>query len=614
MSIINHLREFKVVSVDVETTGTHWYKDRMFGVAVAGWDGENTYSDYYDTRDKPGVIDVLKRDLPHVKKLVNHSVKFDSHFLINEGIKVPLDRIECTMVRSALINEHEFQYGLDHLCNKYIGHRKVDIYQELAELFGGRPTREAQMANLHRAPPEMVARYAAPDPELALRLWLWQEKEIDAQDLHQVWGLERSLTPVLIQLEREGVRVDVDRAEKSLKRILSTVKKAQLEMIRLVGKEFNANSPKQMRELFNPQKDGNGNWRVNDVLLEKTEAGAPSLNADALRALADKGDPRASAMLRVRKLTKASQFLKDHILGHQVGGRVYANYNQTKGDNDLGTGTGRFSIDDPALQQIPSRDAEIAEEVRSCFIAEEGDQWCCADWEQFEFRWFAHYAENPEILRIYAENPGADYHKVVADLTGLPRSPRFAGDPNAKQINLGLVFGMGQGKMAAEMGLPHTVRYDEERKKEWLEPGPEAIEAFDNYHAKIPGVKSLLSRASSVARSRGYVKTIFGRHIRFPNGQFTHKAGGLVFQGTSADCMKYKMVETYAEAKKLGIKMRLSVHDELNWSIPAGFAKDGGQWVKSKLETFDGERCEIKCLVPIKSSVAFGPNWYEASK
>lgn len=611
MSILSHLSSFQIVAPDVETTGLYWYKDRMFGIAIAGYDGKDIVSEYIDIREKPRALEFLRKELPHCKRLVNHNMKFDAHFMLNEGIPVPLDKLECTSVRAALINEHEESFSLGALGEKYVGMGKAEIYQELAALFGGAPTRGVQMKNLHRAPPSLAGKYAVVDPVIALKLWLWQEEEIKRQELEQVWDLERKLMPILIQMERAGVRVDVERAQKSMASIDGLVWAAQKELNKNAGREVNVNSSPQMREIMKPEKGEDGRWRVGGVLLESTGTGQPSLNADALRSLAETGHPLAANTLRIRKLVKGKSFLKDHILGHEINGAVYPNYNQTRGDNEMGTGTGRFSIDDPALQQIPSRDKEVAEIARSCFIPNKGEEWLCFDWAQFEFRWFAHYVKNPKITQMYKDDPNTDFHKMTATLTGLKRSPSYAGEPNAKQINLGLVFGMGKGKMAMEMGLDYTV--ETRRGKEVLIAGPRAMEIFDQYHSHVEGVQALLDRAGSIAKSRGYVKTAMGRHIRFPGGQFTHKAGGLVFQGTSADCMKQKMVEMYEPCKKEGVQMLLSVHDELDFSIPPE-AKGLTDQLLSWYTTFDGVHCPIKCDIPIKAEAQYGCNWFEASK
>jgi DNA polymerase-1 len=156
---------------------------------------------------------------------------------------------------------------------------------------------------------------------------------------------------------------------------------------------------------------------------------------------------------------------------------------------------------------------------------------------------------------------------MVADITGLPRSPRHAGDPNAKQINLGMVFGMGPGTMAQEMGLPYHER-EGRNGKVWIDPGEEAQAVFARYHEAIPGVKKILENVGSVAKNRGFIITVMGRHIRFPGGQATYKAGGLLFQGTAADALKVKIIEVddYLQAEGGG-RLMLNVHDEFDHSV-----------------------------------------------
>lgn len=616
VDVLSNLHDFKVVAIDTETTGLKWYAgDKAFGIALAGYDGENVHGQYFDVRQKPRVLELLRIKAPKIRGVVcNHGIKFDCHMLEKEGILLPEDKIECTMVRMGLIDEHRYEYGLDACAKDVLDERKVDIYPELAALFGGKPTRSAQILNLQRAPVELAAKYATPDPVLAIKLWLWQEAEIEKQELGKIWSLEKALTPVLVRIEKNGIRVDVERARDAEKRMAVFIEEGERKLYKLIGDKFNPNSPVQVKALFNPTKDEQGNWWVGNVLLEKTDKGAPSMSKDALMEIAKRtNDPRAQLIVDLRKYIKAKQFFTNHILGHLHGDRVYPNYNQTKSDNGKGVGPGRLSMDEPAMQQFPKRDEDIAEETRSCFLPESGQQWLSADWAQKEFRWFAHYVADPAIIKAYHENPDLDYHQIVSDLTGIPRKPRYAGDANAKQINLGLVFGMGQGKLAAEMGLPYTVVV--KRNKEVLIPGDEAQEVFKKYHAAIPGVQRLLDKAASIARSRGYVMTAMERHIRFPGGQFVHKAGGLVFQGTSADCMKMKMVELDRWCTKNKVQYKLSVHDEHNLSVPKG--KEGKRMmaeVKAICETFDGVHCPIKCSVPIRSEASLGPNWWEACK
>lgn len=608
------LTEMPLVSLDVETDGLHWYRDQTFGIAMAACDpvAGVIMSQYVDIRENPRAVTILKRIAPKIKKYINFNAKFDAHFLMNDGIDIPLDRMECSSVRAALINEHEPSFALDELCQKYIERGKPEgIYEELAAIFGGKPTRSAQMKNLHKAPSSLAGKYATPDPELAILLWLWQEEEIARQDLHQVWDLERRLTPVLVRMERQGVRVDVERTEASMVTADQQIAQNQRLLDKMAGVEVNVNSPPQVRRLFKVEKGEDGKWRTHGMLLDSTDGGEASMNADALRSLTERGHPEAEKVLAVRKMVKAKSFLKDHILGHQIKGRVYPSYNQTRGDNSLGTGTGRLSVNDPALQQIPSRDKEVAEIVRSCFVPEIGHRWLSMDYSQMEFRVFAHYVGEPKIYQMYEDDPNTDFHQAVAELTGLPRSPRFAGDPNAKMVNLSLVFGAGPGKTAESMGMEYTVSVGK-NGREYLIPGEKAIEVFNQYHAAVPGVKALLDKASSIARSRGYVKTIMGRHIRFPNGKAVHKAAGLVFQGSSADAIKLKMIEFDEKLAGTDIRMLISVHDELGHSVPVGgeLTDDMVRWYT----TFDGIGCPIAFKVPITCDASYGDNWYMASK
>lgn len=619
---LERLHEYPIVCPDTETTGLSWQKDKAFGIALAVYDGEKIHSDYFDLREKPGILKVLNRELPKAKRIVNHNMKFDAHILREAGVRVPLDRIECTSVRAALINEWEPFFSLDALGIKHLGRGKeTGVYEELAQLFGGKPTKDVQMENLHRAPERLARKYAIADPELAILLWLWQEKEIERQELRRVVDLERDVLETLVEVEQHGVAVDEQRAHDSQKDIQVNIDTALAALQGINGgKPFNPNSAPQMRALFKVEKrttDKLTEWFTDTGFkLTMTDGGEASLAKESLEVMARLGDLRAKHVMASRRMIKARSFLKDHILGHAINGRVHPNYNQTRSENGLGTGTGRFSIDDPALQQIPARDVDIAAIVRSCFVPNKGDRWACGDWEQFEFRWFAHYTKDPTILSAYAADPRTDYHAIVSKITGIQRNARHAGDANAKQINLGLVFGMGQGEMAYQMGLDYTSRYefneDGTIKREWKNAGPKAKGIFQTYHAAIPGVQQLLNQAASIARARGYVTTAMGRHLRFPGGKATHKAAGLVFQGTSGDCMKVKMVILHRMGKKMGFNYLLSVHDEHDLSIPEGSVKKLIPVIKKELETFDGN--PISCRIPILSSIKTGPTWWDACK
>lgn len=606
------LTRFEVCSIDFETTGLQWWKDKIFGICLSTPDGKDYY---WDVREEPRALEWLRDQAPKVRLVVNHNIKYDALFARAANIRFRDDAMDCTMVRAALIDEHRLTYDLDSVAMTCIKRGKdTSVYQILADMFGGKATADAQMPNLHRAPSVIAAKYGKQDTRTAFDLWVWQEMEIDAQNLRRVADLERALLPVIIDIEHGGVKVDIDKSEAAAKEIDKRAKELQKTLDDTAGFPVNANPSASIHKLFDPKKNAAGAWILCDgTIAESTEGGKASINADVLREMKH---PAADMILRLRKMIKTRDtFIRGHILSYHNNGMIHANYNQAKSENDRGTGTGRLSVNSPALQQIPARDKDIASVVRALFLPDDGQDWGCYDWAQMDFRMMAHYVKNPRILKAYEDDPNTDFHALAATITGLPRSPRFAGDANAKQINLGLVFGMGMGKLAWEMGLPYTMAsYGEGlRKKTYMKPGPEAVAVFERYHEAIPGVQDMLKNATSLAKERGYVLSIMGRRIRFPGGRATHKAGGLIFQASAADALKQKLVEVHREIKGTDTRLLMNVHDEFDFSTPKGDQPVRGR-IKEILTTFDGVSTPIKFRVPIRSEAAFDANWWLASK
>lgn len=605
----------KVVCFDVETFGLDW-KDPtqgVFGVAFLS-DSEKFY---FDVRKTPEKLGYIEKQFLEADKIVNHNIKFDVHMLTQLGVKIPVEKCECTQIRAALINEHLPRMSLDYLSETYLGKNKEnDIYPELAKIFGGDPTRKAQILNLHRAPFELVSKYAIKDVVLAKELWEWQEKEIERQGLQKVWGLEKRLFPVIVKMERGGVRIDEGRAIKSKKELEKILFKTEQELYKIAGFECNYNPSHDISRIFNPQLINN-EWVLCDgTIADKTNTGKASIGSNVLKRMTH---PAANLILRCRKISKTiNTFLDGHILGHVKNGKLHANINQVVGgfgDSTEGTKTGRFSMSRPALQQIPARDADIAAILRPLFLPDEGDEWLSVDYSQFEFRIFAHYVNNTDINRMYSENPRMDFHQLVADLAGIPRNATEAGGPNAKQVNLGVLMGMGEGKMAQEMLLPYTkemANFDG-KEREILIAGEEAKDVIIKYHESIPGVKQMAQSAKRVALNRGYVFTLMGRHVRYPNKSQVYKAPSNIYQGGAADCLKVKLIELDELLTREGKgRILFSVHDEINISIPRG-DRDLQEKIVRCMETFDGISCPIELRVPIKSDPGVGLNWAEAS-
>lgn len=629
--LLNLMRRAPVLAVDTETDGVDWLRNRVFGVSFSWPDcsieqlikdpaGAPVKSHYVDVRRNPEALQELREAAGAIRVPVFHHAKFDLHMLKNEGVDFNLPAVNCTMIRAALIDEHLLKYDLDSLARRYLKIGKdTDIYADLAEIFGGRATRNVQMDNLHRAPAALVGRYAKMDTEVTLRLWAWQEAEIDRQELRQVLGLETRLFPHIFKMERHGIRVDKDAAHLQAELLEEQAERGMQELEKIAGFRMNPNPSGDMAKLFQPKWDERQKafFAVDGTKLRATDGGKPSFDAEALRSMRH---PAAAKILEIRKQLKtAGTFIRGHILGHEHRGRVHPNINQTKGDDTGGTGPGRLSYTKPALQQIPARDKNVASQVRPIFLPDEGCGWSYGDLDQHELRIFHHYVNNPEIIEAYRKNPNLDGHQAVADLTGLPRNAPATGGPNAKQLGLGAVFNMGQGEMASEMGLPYTWDSfvdDAGKEQAFKRPGPEAQEVLDNFYRMVPGIKEMARKASTIAKSRGHVRSVFGRHIRFPGGKYTYKASGLVYQGSSADLVKLDIINTceYLEAEAPGAALLLSIHDEQNVSMPYGpDAVRHMNAIRRLIQERPG--CPVQLRVPI--GVEFGElrdNWWEATQ
>lgn len=556
------------IGFDTEGTGTKWPTDRLFGFSVATPDGSTIY---LDIRHHGNAIDWFNDEMSRFQGIVIcHNASFDYKMSESSSLYLPLDRLDDTVIRQCLIDEHEHSFSLDYLSDKYLGERKEsEIYEELARLFGGRATRGVQMKNLHLASPEVVAPYARKDALLALRLWEWQQAEIKKQEIEKICAFERRVMAPLIKAEMRGIRVNPTLAEQAMAKLTLIIDSEQAELNALVGRDLNVNSPKQVKEVFSPKQDERGEWVTDSgVYLPMTGSGNASMDAEVLRGM--ENDRRAQLILSVRSTIKTRDtFLGGHVLGHMVGGRVYPNINQNKGE-DGGTGTGRLSYTDPALQQIPSRNKKVASIVKPVFLPDEDCDWLSLDANSYEVRTFAHLVNNQMILDRYAADEMADFHQMVADLTGLPRNATYSGQANAKQLNLSLLFNSGRGAIAEKLGLPwewSSFRNGDKVFK-YKRAGPEADAVIDLYHQRVPGVKELADRAKGAAEAYGYVQTKHGRRLRFPNGWKTYKASGLAIQATAADLNKEMWIVT--ENLGMGRHLIMNVHDSYELNVPKG--------------------------------------------
>lgn len=602
------LHRYPYFAYDTETNGLRYPIHRAFACSISAPDGKSWY---YDFRRQPKAIgwlnDQFKRLDPRKNTVICHNANFDACMSAVAGIFVNLDCLDDTGIRAVLIDEHlatQFpwlgqqpgNYDLDYLARKYLGQGKLEI----------------DIENIADLPYEEVAGYAIQDTELTLRLWEHQQPEFEDPQMARILRLERDVMPRVIRAEMRGIRVDLDRAEQAHAEMTPAILNKQAQMNEMAGWDFNVNSAPQVRKLFQPEERGEGIWYVGDTRIGTTSKGAPSFGGEFLRQLAEV-DARAEKIVEIRSALKTRDtFLAKHILEWSVDGRVYPHINQVASERG-GTKWGRFSYVDPAMQQIPSRDKVTASIIKPCFLPDEGEVWVDYDLNSFEVRVFAALAGlyDNTLVRLYQANPEIDLHQWVADEMGLPRKASYGGEPNAKQLNLSIIFTQGKGATAGKMGLPTIDAEFEDEYGEVIKYKKAASRDIDailaRYHDTVRGVKKLAKVARDTAESRGYIRTKYGRHLRFPRKYKSYKASGILIQATSADINKENWVLIDQALNGRG-RMILNTHDSYSLSVPVEHLESVKSDVKRHVER---EFLRIPLLLDYNGA---GVNWWSALK
>ena len=438
----------KIIAIDTETRDPHlrdlgpgWVRNdgNLIGISVAA----SEWSAYLPIAHEGGgnmakdlVLRWLQDQLDHGMSVVFHNAQYDLGWLLSEGVEVK-GKILDTMVAAPLVDENRFSYSLNALGATYLGERKAE--EDLRRAAGQHGV--DPKAEMWKLPADRVAAYAEKDATLTLSLWHVLHKKLMEEDCEKILDLELSLLPMVFEMKRRGVRVDVSKAEQTKKLLTDKENKLLGE----VHKESNVHlEPWNARSLAT----------VFDSLglsYERTEkSDAPSFTKHFLKT---HEHPVARKILEIREYNKANTTFVDTILNHQHDGRIHCQFNQLRSDEG-GTVSGRFSSSNPNLQQVPSRHPEIKSLIRGLFIPEDGCRWGSFDYSAQEPRWMMHYAsltpstKNNEKVKEIAEqyqNDDLDFHQIVADMAGVSRT-------HAKTINLGIMYGMGIGKLAQTLG------------------------------------------------------------------------------------------------------------------------------------------------------------------
>ena len=433
---------------------------------------------------------------------VFHNAMYDVCWIRAVTGKMIEGRIVDTMIAASVIDENRFRYSLDSLAKDYLKESKYkyDLQQKTLEWSGG--TVKDPMTNMHKLPATLVKDYAKQDVNLTFKLWKKFNKKLDevlyinedgeSKTCRKIFELETKLFLCLVEMKFKGVRIDV------LK-------------LKGFGEELKLKRDNILKEIKNETNIDLKIWAASSIkdLLQKRnitdykktpKSGMPSLPKDYLRT---HKDDLLRKVAEAREYDKAANTFVDGLLGFVYKGRIHADINQIRSDSG-GTVTGRFSMSNPNLQQIPAK-GEIGKKMREVFLPEPGHTWGSFDYSQQEPRIVVHYAlthncAGTSLLKKQFDNDKADFHQIVADMAKISRK-------QAKTINLGLFYGMGKNKLRAELGL----------EKEG------AKKLFDEYHKKVPFVKEISEKFMEFSEDEKLIYTLEDRFCRFDRYESTDK-------------------------------------------------------------------------------------------
>jgi DNA polymerase I-like protein with 3'-5' exonuclease and polymerase domains len=600
------LSEAKEIAIDLETCdpnmesmGPGWPRNDGYivgyAIAVDGWAGYFPVAHGGGGNLDRGLVERwIRKVLATPADKIMHNAAYDAGWLLASGFQVN-GRIIDTMVAAPLLDENRFSFSLNSLGFEYLKETKSEqALKDAAGDFGVHAKKE-----LWKLPAMYVGAYAEQDAALTLKLWNHFKILLRKEEVDSIFTLETDLLPIIVELTRKGIRFDRDKCEKQIEAMRRKEEKCLSDIKKIAGVKVDIWAAASIATAFD--KLG--------IQYPKTNTGLPSFTRSFLD---NHPHPISKMIVEARELNKThGTFLTPYLNFSAKDGRIHPHVNQIRSD-DGGTVTGRLSMANPNLQQVPARHEIIGPLVRSLFLPEEGQLWAANDFSSQEPRLLVHYATllglpgAETVAQAYRENPDTDFHQMVADMAGIERK-------QAKTIGLGLMYGMGKQKLANQLDIP-------------LEDASELIGTF---HSKVPflrgTVDAVMKRIEHNA-SGGAIRTLLGRKCRFPLWEpvewgvnkalpydeailkygprikraMTYKGLNRLIQGSAADQTKAAMIALH----KAGFRILLQVHDEIALSV------DNQDQAKEAAEIMAKA---VNLEVPSRVDVEAGPSWGEAA-
>ncbi len=559
-----------------------------------------------ESKSKPAPA-VTGKDLADALKTLGHAARIAFDLAIAEAGQ---DRLQLASADQTIVVEHDgiasaapilgserppkSCHDLKTQIAAFVRHgialKGVDFDTMLAAFLinSGKP--EPRLADLYHEYLAPLGAGAAPgtNAELVRNLREVLAARLETDGLASLFDdLEMPTAPILAAMEAAGIGIDRDALKIISKEFAEQLNRLERECYELAGREFNLNSPTQLRELlFNQLK-------LSAKGLKKTKSGF-STDADTLEKLAAV-HPMPRKLIEYRTISKLKSTYAD-ALSEVISagtGRIHTTWHQAL------VATGRVSSSDPNLQNIPTRSAE-GRRIRRAFVPKPGCVFVSADYSQIDLRVLAHLSGDKTLVDAF--KTGEDIHlRTATEVLGItPDKVNAEARRLAKVINFGIIYGMGPQRLAGELGITLA----------------EASDYIKRYFERLPGVRAWLDETVRNARTTGYVTTMYGRRRYLPElnaqpggarAQAERIAINTPIQGTAADLIKLAMIrlDGVLRERGLGTRMILQVHDELLLEAPKDEWREAAELAKREMEGV----AELK--IPLKVELKSGPNWAE---
>lgn len=588
-------------SFNVETNGINPQFDKIIGLSLAHTKGKSCYISLSETnKNETQNLDLFSTPTPQSaglsKEIISkyllpifknpsilkicHDAKFNIHFIQQIlGKRSQINPVDDTAILSYVLDGTAHKHLIPELADIFLDYNCINL-----ETLTGSGKNKITIDNI---PANIICEYAAEKSDIILRLYeifkqrLFKEKQINVYE-----NIDRPLISILQQMEVEGITIDATKLKTLSNELSQTLQTYEQDIYKIVGKEFNLGSPKQIGEVL---FEGTG------IKGKKTASGIWQTGADVLESLAEDGNILAGKILDWRAISKLKTTYTEALLNLlDKSSRIHTTFSQ------IAVNTGRLASSNPNLQNIPIRSSE-GKKIRSCFVAKPNHKLISCDYSQVELRLLAVVANVKGLKQAFIN--GQDIHAATASKVFNIPLEEITPDlrRNAKAINFGIVYGISQFGLAKQIGVSNN----------------EAKAYIDSYFEKMPEIKTYMEETIAFAHKYGYIITPFGRKCQIYGINDTNKrivmnaeraAINAPIQGGAADIIKMAMrlIDKKIKEKNLKTKMLLQVHDELVFEAPIDEIEIASQLIKETMEN------TINYEIPFIAELGIGDNWTEA--